>query len=124
MSEVIFEGDEFTRGGTRSGDSSLVAKSSVTEFLLRNRIVKSERQARWLATSIAAISISLTVASANWATRALGAAPIGKPYAEMSAAERSELPAKHRIYLEQLQRAAAEAKELEIRNRFRSTPQQ
>ncbi len=123
-SEVVFEGDEFTRGQTRGGDSALVAKSSVTDFLLRKGVVKSERQARWVAGSIAALSIALTAASANWATSALGAPPEGKPFAEMSATERAALPAKHRIYLEKLSRAAAEAKEAEIRNRFRSNDEQ
>ncbi len=120
-SEIVFEGDEFTRGQIRAEESALVAKSSVTDFLLRKRIVNSERQARWVAGSIAALSIALTAASANWATNALGAPPAGKPFAEMTAAERAALPAKHRAYLEKLSRAAAEAKEAEIRNRFRNT---
>lgn len=123
-SEVVFEGDDFTRGQTRGGESTLVAKSSVTDFLLRKHIVRSERQARWVAGSIAALSIALTVMSANWATRALGAPPAGKPFAEMTVAERAELPPKHRLYLEKLERAAAEAKEAEIRNRFRNTENQ
>jgi hypothetical protein len=124
MADVVFEGDEFTRGGTRGGEVTEVARSSVADFLLRRRFVRSERQARWAAASIAIIAVALVAASATWATRTLGAAPSSKSFAEMSAAERAALPAKHRLYLERLDRAEAEEKERAIRDRFKSANEQ
>lgn len=119
MADVVFEGDEFTRGRTRSVAATAVARSSVAEFLLHRRIVRSERQARLMAASIALIAVGLVVASASWATKTLGATPNAKRFSQMSAQERSALPAKHRLYLERLDRAANEIKEAEIRNRFK-----
>lgn len=121
MADVVFEGDDFTRGRTRAGEVTEVARSSVADFLLRRRIVRSERQARWVATSIALLAVGLVVASASWATQTLGASPSTKRFAEMTKEERGALPAKHRLYLERLDRAAAEAKEQEVRDRFRKS---
>jgi hypothetical protein len=120
MVDVVFEGDEeFTRGSTRSGATSVVAKSAVAEFLLRRRIVRSERQARFLAASVATMAIVLVIAATLWTTRTMGASGPAKPYSRMTAAERAALPVRQRLYLENLERAAAEAKEEQIRSRFR-----
>jgi hypothetical protein len=121
MPEVVFEGDDFTRGRTRTGEVTAVARSSVADFLMKRNFVHSERQARWIAVSIALLAIGLVVASVSWATQTLGATPSTKRFAQMTAAERAALPAKHRLYLERLDRAASEEREREIRDRFRKT---
>ncbi len=118
--EIVFEGDEFTRGNTRGGEVTEVAKSSVAEYLLRRRFVRSERQARWIAAGIALLSVGLVVASVSWATKTLGASPSTKQFAEMTREERRALPTKHRLYMEKLERAAAEARERELLERGRS----
>ncbi len=120
MPDIVFEGDEFTRGKTRSGDVEVVARSAVAEYLLRRRFVKSERQARWIAASIALISVFLVVASATWATRALSATPSTKSFAEMNEAERRQLPVKHRLYLERVEQQRQEARDQRIRDQFRT----
>jgi hypothetical protein len=105
MSEVVFEGDELS---ALPGEANLsVARSSVADFLVRSHVVKSERNAQFLAVSIALLSIGLVAGATIWATGA-GATVEAKPYALMSAEERDALPAKHRIYLERLERAEAE----------------
>lgn len=114
----MFEGDEFTRGNTRGGEVTAVARSSVADFLLKRRVVRSERQARWLAGFIALLAVGLVFVSASWATKTLGATPNAKRYVEMSSAERAALPARHRLYLERLQREADLQKEREIRDKF------
>jgi hypothetical protein len=88
---------------------------------MKRNFVHSERQARWIAVSIALLAIGLVVASVSWATQTLGATPSTKRFAQMTAAERAALPAKHRLYLERLDRAASEEREREIRDRFRKT---
>jgi hypothetical protein len=125
MADIVFEGDEFTRGNTRGGAVTEVAKSSVAEYLLRRRFVRSERQARWVAAGIAALSVGLVAASVSWATKTLGATPDGKPFSEMTREERAALPVRHRLYMEKLERAAAEEKERELleRGRRRSNEQ-
>lgn len=122
MADIVFEGDDFTRGNTRGGAVTEVAKSSVAEYLLRRRFVRSERQARWVAAGIAALSVGLVVASVSWATKTLGATPSGKPFSEMTREERKALPVRHRLYMEKLERAAAERKERELIERGRNFP--
>lgn len=121
MADVVFEGDEFTRVSSRTDVSTVVARSSVADFLLRRRVVKSEREARWLAVAIALMSIAFVLASATWAGRSLGATPDAKPYAQMSAAERAALPVRQRLYLERLEQAERDRQAEEIRERNRSS---
>jgi hypothetical protein len=118
--DIVFEGDEFTRCNTRAEEATSVARSSVADFLLRRRVVKSERQARWLAGFIAILAIGSVVLSATWATKTLGATPNAKRYVEMSATERAALPARHRLYLERLQREVEMKKEQELRDKFKA----
>lgn len=118
--EIVFEGDEFTRGNTVSGALKAVARSPVADFLVRRQIVRSERHARWLAVFIAVLAIGLTAGSAKWAIAAVNATPSTKSYAEMTASERLELPAKHRLYLERIEREREAARDARARDRFRN----
>jgi hypothetical protein len=118
---VIFEGDDFSRSGARLGAASVVARSSVADFLLRHRLVRSERQARWLAVLLAFVAFAGVIAAAGWAADRLRvAAPTD--YASMSPAERQALPLRERLYLEQVERERAAARDREARERLYGNP--
>jgi hypothetical protein len=116
--EVVFEGDEFSRG-TSGGTMTIVPRSGVVDFMMRRRIVRSERQARLVAAGIAVFTLALAVTSATWAARSLRLPP-PKPYAAMSTGERESLPLRQRLYLDRVEAARAEADAQKFQERFRA----
>jgi hypothetical protein len=115
MSEVVFEGDEPV--ASRAFDGNLpTARSSVADLLLRSHVVRSERQAQWMAVGVALIAIGLVIGAAIWAGSALGSPDPAKPFSQMTEAERDALPIKHRVYLERLERAEREQRDRIMRD--------
>lgn len=97
---VVFDDDLAGAGGVRGGNLSPIARSSVVDFLLRHRVTRTERGARWLVAVVAPLCLAGAVWGA-WATTRPKA--VGRGFADLTPAERASLPLKERLQLEQIE---------------------
>jgi hypothetical protein len=99
VNQVVFDSE----GGLSSRLllPSRVATSPVAETLVRRGIVPNERAARVLVVALAALGVGGAFTSIYLTAPNRGTA--GVEYADLSAAERAEVPAAERAYLEHLE---------------------